>query len=205
MAQSETPVIETVMRSEPSLVGITAFRMDYASKHNRSVSLQKRGAGVIIHPSGLIITNVHTIYNSNKITVELSDKTQLPAEIVNVLPDYDLALIRVTPASPLVPIAMGNSDQVKLGDRVINVGHSWLLNKTISGGVVVGLGHRIEGNEKKIEFIKVDMELYKGDSGGPLLDEKGRLIGLIMATVLKSDKSLLAIATNRLLELSGEY
>jgi len=166
-------------------------------------SFERRGAGVIIDESGLIVTNLHTIRGSEKIIVTLFDQNELEAEIMQMLPKRDLALLKITPSSSLVPIEFSKFDQVKLGDSVINVGHSKLLKKTISGGRITRLGTTNEGGT--IEFIQVNINLYKGDSGGPLLDQEGRLVGMMVADVRGVDRASIAVSADEIKELYAAF
>jgi S1-C subfamily serine protease len=173
-----------------------------------ALTQEKKGAGVIITASGLIVTNIHTIQDSQKIAVILHDGTTLGASVLFLHPEHDLALLKIEPPHPLRPIEFANSDEVKLRDEVINIGSSDALDETISGGMVNGLGvakpsHKDEN--PMVEVIKVNMNLYKGDSGGPLLNKEGKLIGIIVAKLHHKNRSTLAIPSNKIKKLYFDY
>lgn len=173
----------------------------------KAAQVGKQGAGVIIHPSGLIVTNIHTLYNTQKIAVTLFNGRTFGASIVHMLPKHDLALIKINAPLPLKAIEFADSNQIHLGDEIINIGHSELLKETISGGRIIGIGtsHLTENGPETIEMIKINMNLYKGDSGGPVLDKQGRLVGMIVAKQLHADKVTYAIPSNKIKKLYLDF
>ena len=108
--------------------------------------LEKTGAGLIVSPDGMIATNTHVIYGSQLIKVVLNDQSELPAAVLFVSPQYDFSLIKVNAGHALTPVEWSDPDKVELGQEIITIGHSPLLNKTISGGKVVGLGTKTAGS-----------------------------------------------------------
>lgn len=167
-------------------------------------TFERRGAGVIIDDSGLIITNLHTIIGSEKIIVRLLDGTEYDAEVVHMMQQRDLALLKITAREALTAIPFTKDSQLKLGQKIINVGHSELLHQTISGGRITRLG-RNSKNGRVIEFIQVNINLYKGDSGGPVLDEEGNLVGIIVADVRGVDHASIAVSADKIKELYQDF
>ncbi len=192
-AQTPDSLIATVMQSEESFVQIKALRPP---------NIENNGAGVIISPDGFIVTNLHVVVYAERVVVYLSNKTAAPAKIVKLMPDEDLALLKIEPPFPLKPIGLADSDHVRLGDAVINIGNSALLRDTISGGKVWRLGTLPDdAGLPMVEFIVVNMNLYGGDSGGPLLNSDGQLIGMIMAKYHNRDRAAIAIPSNKIKKL----
>lgn len=173
-------------------------------------TLQRSGAGVIIDPSGLIVTNTHTIFNAKKIGVILHDHTVFPAQVLGLVSQYDFAFLRIQPPYPLSAISWADSDQIHLGDDIVTIGHSDLLKEAISAGKIIGIGVRggknlrtTEGEETKL--IQVNINVYKGDSGGPIFNRQGELLGLLVAGQIKADRSTFAIPSNQIKEQSKKY
>ena len=219
-AQGPDSLIEKIQKSLPSLVAIKtlnkAFLAQEVAGNEHSVNplppglgvpFERSGAGVIIDTSGLIVTNAHLVYQAQEIRVTCHDGHSLPADVVSVVPQEDLAFLRITSFEPLPVIPMADSDLIELNDDVINVGNSDFLKETISGGKVIGVGtshqEQLKGN-KRVELIQTNINLYKGDSGGPLLDSKGRLIGLMVAKELNAERSSFAIPVNKIRKYGSE-
>ena len=171
------------------------------AKRAPTAQLEKTGAGVIIDSNGLIVTNLHIVTFADKVAVILHDNTVVGAKILRYLSEDDLALLKIDPPYPLKSILLADSDKVQLGDPVMNIGHSDILNKTISGGIVNRLGTIDDNDNKKVEYIQVNMNLYKGDSGGPLLTPDGHLIGMIAAKYRSKNRATIAIPSNKIREL----
>ncbi|MFC1704637.1 S1C family serine protease [Candidatus Omnitrophota bacterium] len=168
----------------------------------RASTFNREGAGVIIDQSGLIVTNAHTIQGANRIVVTLHNKTQISADVISLVANEDIAFIHIASPLPLTPIAISNSNNVKLGDKVYTVGNSEFLDGTISGGRITGLGKKDKYKDKTIApvaVIQTSFNVYKGDSGGPLLDKEGKLLGLIVARRTKSSHVSLAIPSSKIM------
>ena len=193
---------ETIQPTQQPMLDSKTGRVVVA-RRIRSAERQRSGAGVIIHPSGLIVTNIHIIRSAKKIAVILHDGTTHAAAVLNILGPEDLALLKIDPPFPLKPIEFADSNEVHLGDDVVNIGHSQLLKETISGGRIIGLGTSLLPGDTKesVEMIKINMSLYRGDSGGPVLDKDGRLIGIIVAKQVSKEKAAFAIPSNKIKKL----
>ncbi len=140
------------------------------------------GSGSIIDPRGYILTNVHVIQNASKIYVSLYDGTQYEAEIVGQDTDSDLAVLKFEPPSgvELKTISFGNSSALKVGQKVIAIGNPFGMERTMTTGIVSGLGRPIQNSNKRIirNMIQTDTAINPGNSGGPLLDTSGRMVGI---------------------------
>lgn len=221
---AQTSIIDTVNLVNDSLVTVKAVKIETAKSPQASAAIdpktgrilvlqqgvqaktEKNGAGVIIHPAGFIITNLHTVVFADKIYVILSNQKMLRAKLLKYLPDDDLALLQVSAPIPLTPIVVANSDLVRLGDRLINIGHSPLLRHTITEGLVNRLATKTwPDGHISVEYIQANMNLYKGDSGGPLLNENGYLVGMVMGRLRSQDKAAIAIPSNKLKNLYLGY
>lgn len=140
------------------------------------------GSGSIIDKRGYILTNVHVIQGATKIYVSLADGTQYEAEIVGQDLDSDLAVIKFDPPSNvnLKTISFGDSTELKVGQKVIAIGNPFGMERTMTTGIVSGLGRPIQNSNKRIirNMIQTDTAINPGNSGGPLLDTNGRMIGI---------------------------
>ena len=162
----------------------------------KTAEIKRSGTGVIINAEGMIVTNFHTIQYAQTILVTFFSGESIPAKIVHMIPQSDLALLKVDPPFPLRPIILADSNKVELGDDVVDIGGSRVLYHVLSGGRIIGLAKN--NLTQAVEFIKVNIDLYKGDSGGPLLNRQGELVGMIMAEIKNKDKSTLAIPSNKI-------
>lgn len=140
------------------------------------------GSGSIIDKRGYILTNVHVIQGATKIYVSLSDGSQYEADVVGQDLDSDLAVIKFDPPSNvnLKTISFGDSTELKVGQKVIAIGNPFGMERTMTTGIVSGLGRPIQNSNKRIirNMIQTDTAINPGNSGGPLLDTAGRMIGI---------------------------
>jgi len=148
------------------------------------------------------------VAKANHITAILNDGTQAPASVIRFISNLDLALLKIEPPFDLVPIIIADSDSVPLSADIITVGNSEMLSKTISGGRIVGIGTNRELNKqgkRRVDLFQTDINLYKGDSGGPLFDKKGQLIGLMTAQESGGEHTSFAIPSNKIMKYLLEY
>ncbi|QTQ14571.1 trypsin-like peptidase domain-containing protein [Treponema parvum] len=140
------------------------------------------GSGSIIDERGYVITNVHVIENATKIYISLSDGTQYEGSVVGQDPESDIAVLRFNPPSGTVlkTISFGDSKTLKVGQKVIAIGNPFGLERTMTTGIVSGLGRPIKNSNNTIirDMIQTDTAINPGNSGGPLLDTTGRMIGI---------------------------
>jgi S1-C subfamily serine protease len=150
----------------------------------KAVKHARDGSGVIIDEDGIIVTNAHTVSNASRITITLHNGTHLQAAVLDVIPEEDLAFLKIDTDIPLEALALANSDNITLRSRVFTVGSSDVLNGTISEGTITGIGKSASGGHKNthyINLIQTDFSVYKGDSGGPLINTSGELLGVVLA------------------------
>lgn len=140
------------------------------------------GSGAIFDKRGYILTNVHVIQGATKIYVSLFDGTQYEAEIIGQDLDSDLAVIKFDPPEDIVlsTISFGDSTKLKVGQKVIAIGNPFGMERTMTTGIISGIGRPIQHSNKRIirNMIQTDASINPGNSGGPLLDTKGKLIGI---------------------------
>ena len=150
---------------------------------------QSLGSGFIIDASGLIVTNNHVIDGADEITVTLADNTVLKAELVGRDERVDVALLRVKPDKPLVAVAFADSDTARVGDWVLAIGNPFGLGGTVTAGIVSARGRDIRSGPYD-DFIQTDAAINRGNSGGPLFNMNGDVIGINTAIYSPSGGSI---------------
>jgi S1-C subfamily serine protease len=140
------------------------------------------GSGSIIDSSGYVLTNNHVIQNAHKVFINLADGSQFEGTVVGVDPENDIAVVKFDPPRGMVlrTVPYGDSDNLKVGQKVLAIGNPFALERTLTVGIVSGLGRPIQINRQHIirDMIQTDASINPGNSGGPLLDTQGRMIGL---------------------------
>jgi serine protease Do len=163
---------------------------DYLSKNKGAPRhVTALGSGFIIDPSGLIVTNNHVIDDADDITVTLNDGTSLPAKLVGRDPKTDLALVKITPPKPLPFAHFGDSDHAHVGDWVIAIGNPFGLGSTVTAGIVSARNRDIASGPYD-DFIQTDAPINRGNSGGPLFDMEGNVVGVNSAIFSPSGGSV---------------
>ncbi|MFL5077848.1 MAG: DegQ family serine endoprotease [Microvirga sp.] len=143
-------------------------------RQRRSNSL---GSGFVIDPSGIVVTNNHVIGDANEINVIFADGQRLKAEIIGKDSKIDLAVLRVKPEKPLKAVPFGNSDKMRPGDWVVAIGNPFGLGGSVTAGIVSARGRNIESGPYD-NYIQTDASINKGNSGGPLFNMNGEVIGI---------------------------
>lgn len=140
------------------------------------------GAGSITDPSGIIVTNRHVINNAHEITVTLQDGSAFRAKLLGKGADNDLAMLKIDAGRPLPAVRIGDSDQLRVGDHVLAIGNPLGLGGSVSAGIVSGLHRHISSGialqNTLGEFIQTDAAINHGNSGGPLFNMNGEVIGV---------------------------
>jgi serine protease Do len=146
----------------------------------RAFKQEQSGTGFVVDKNGYIITNHHVIAKVDHIKVKLhgDDNTEYRARVVGIDPETDLAVIKIDPKSPLVPVSIGNSDAVQVGDWAVAIGSPFGLEASVTAGIVSALGRDIGGTSQLQRFIQTDAAINPGNSGGPLLNIRGEVIGV---------------------------
>ena len=149
------------------------------------------GSGFVWDEQGHIVTNMHVIEGAQEATVKLADGRDYPASLVGVSPSHDIAVLRISPAGkPLVPVAIGTSDDLRVGQKVFAIGNPFGLDWTLTTGIVSALDRSLDNDRGVIRhLIQTDAAINPGNSGGPLLDSAGRLIGVNTAIYSPSGAS----------------
>lgn len=167
-------------RTAPSVVHITArvVTMDF---FYGPLASEGTGSGFVLDKEGHIVTNNHVVADAESLEVLFSDETQVSAQVVGTDPANDLAVIQVDlPPEQLFPLALGTSENLRVGQRAIAIGNPFGLDRTLTTGVVSALGRPLQtDNDNYIyEVIQTDAAINPGNSGGPLLNSHGEVIGI---------------------------
>jgi Do/DeqQ family serine protease len=148
------------------------------------------GSGVIVDPSGLVITNNHVIENMNEVKVALADRREYEADIVLRDQRTDLAVLRLKGASNLQVVEFGDSEALQVGDIVLAIGNPFGVGQTVTQGIVSALARTQVGVSDYQFFIQTDAAINPGNSGGALIDMSGRLVGINTAIYSRSGGSI---------------
>src|SRR5262245_15729245 len=147
------------------------------------------GSGFIIDSSGIVVTNNHVISEADEITVILNDGTRLKAELIGKDQKTDIALLRVKPDKPLKAVKFGDSEKLRLGEWVIAIGNPFSLGGTVTAGIVSARNRDINSGPYD-NYIQTDAAINRGNSGGPLFNLEGEVIGINTAIISPSGGSI---------------
>ncbi len=180
--QDEAQNISVYERCNEAVVNITTQVMGYNWFYEPVVTQSGSGSGSIIDKRGYVITNVHVIENASTITISLADGSSYEGHVIGQDKESDIAVLKFDPPSTveLKTISFGDSTNLKVGQKVIAIGNPFALERTMTTGIISGLGRPIQESTNVIirDMIQTDAAINPGNSGGPLLDSQGRMIGI---------------------------
>lgn len=166
------------------------FFGDSAPGIPRGRSQSSLGSGVIVDPSGLVITNNHVIENMNEVKVALTDRREFEADIVLRDPRTDIAVLKLKDAANLQAVELGDSEALQVGDIVLAIGNPFGVGQTVTQGIVSALARTQVGISDYQFFIQTDAAINPGNSGGALIDMNGRVVGINTAIYSRSGGSI---------------
>lgn len=178
LSNDELNNIEIYKRANLATVNITStvYKQDWFMQN---YPVKEAGSGFIISADGKIITNNHVISGSQQVEVALANHETYKAQILARDPQNDLAILQIKPKGSLPFLALGNSDSLQVGQKVLAIGNPFRLEGTLTTGVVSALGRPLQSENRTLEgMIQTDAAINPGNSGGPLLDSQGSVIGV---------------------------
>jgi len=170
------------------------FFKDYFENEKRNSPSQRPmvglGSGFIIDPIGIIVTNNHVIEGADEITVIMHDQKEYTAELLGRDPKADLAVLKIDPGEDILKaVKWGNSNLIRVGDWSIAIGNPLGLGGTVTAGIISAISRDI-GNGPYVKFLQTDASINRGNSGGPLFNAEGEVIGINTAIISQSGGSI---------------
>lgn len=168
-------------KTDPSVVNISSFSQSETENGEGNTPLSESlGSGFIIDGNGYIITNNHVVDKAESISITLSDDTKTEARVIGKDPKTDLALIKIETKRPLNAVKFGDSDKIRVGDWVLAIGNPFGLGSSVTAGIVSAKSRDIESGPYD-SFIQTDASINQGNSGGPMFNLQGEVIGISSA------------------------
>jgi S1-C subfamily serine protease len=188
-------VIGALERAAPA---VTFIEVEHAAPAQGRRARHGTGSGFLFTPDGYLLTNSHVVHGSERVTVRLNDDARFTADLVGSDPDSDLAVLRIGSPTALPFVEFGNSAKLRVGQVAIAIGNPLGYSKTVTTGVISALGRTLRATSGRLmhDVIQTDAALNPGNSGGPLVDSAGRVIGVNTAMIPQAQAICFATGIN---------
>jgi S1-C subfamily serine protease len=180
LTEDESRTVGIYRRASPGVANINTRAVEY-DRFEGPVSMEGAGSGFVIDARGYVLTNYHVIEGAQTIEVTLGDKSQFSATVIGSDPPNDVALLKIDPkGKPLTALPLADSSTLLVGQSVLAIGNPFRFSSTLTAGVISALGRQVQTDERTSidEAIQTDAAINQGNSGGPLLNTRGEVIGI---------------------------
>ena len=195
----------TVLSGKPQGFIDKATGQILITRRVRPVGYTRSGSGVIIDPRGIVVTNAHTIRGAGGLAVTLFNGTRASVKDAHLVPGTDIAFLLIDPPFTLSSVLLADVDTASVGTNVYTIGHSEMLKGTVLGGKLTGFQREKIAGISQTTALRLNFNMEKGDSGCPVLNAKGELLGLVAAGAPGRGNLTLAISSNAIVAAYQEY
>lgn len=195
----------TVLSGQPQAAYDKNTGVLYLMNRIYPMAYERSGSGVIIDPKGLIVAAAHTVTNAGAVAVTLFDGTRVPCKKILMVPNTDIAFLTIDPPFPLVAVPLADPKTIVPGGSVYAFGNSQWIKGSLLGGKLIGVKRDNLNGTAHATWLQVSFSMYQGDSGSPLFDSRGELLGIVSAGKEGRDNATFGISSDVIQEAWRSY